>query len=94
MCVMDAMSLFRQGESHAAHRASDKVLPDSGGASGESRFGSMRAGLLGVCAWQVLGALVQECEFEGGFKSHDAFVQILNAELLFGHCGVELLHFI
>ena len=43
---------------------------------------------------QVLGALVQECEFEGGFQSYDAFGQILNAELLFGHCGVELLHFI
>jgi len=28
------------------------------------------------------------------FQSDDAFVQILNAELLFGHCGVELLHFI
>jgi hypothetical protein len=54
----------------------------------------MRAGVLRVCARQVLGALVQECEFEGSFKSHDTFVQILNAELLFGHCGVELFHFI
>lgn len=43
---------------------------------------------------QVLGALVQECEFESGFQSYDAFGQILNAEWLFGHRGVELLHFI
>jgi len=54
----------------------------------------MRAGLLGVWAWQMLGAFVQECEFEGGFKAHDAFVQLLNAELLFTHSGAELLHFI
>jgi hypothetical protein len=70
------------------------VIPDGGGASGASRCGTLRVGLLGVWAWYPFGALVHECEFEGGFQSDDAFVQILNAELLFGHCGVELLHFI
>lgn len=72
----------------------ERVISNEGCASGASRFESMRAGLLGVRAWKMLGAFVQESEFDGGFKSHDAFVQILNAELLFDHCGVELLHFI
>ena len=38
---------------------------------------------------QVLGACVREGEFQSGFQLNDSFSQILYAELLFDHGGVE-----